>query len=83
MDELVARLKELGARSVRPLEGVEENMAFPLPKGLSLKKQQAEAAGAATTGAPAPIAQAGSAPVAQSASVTAVPQAAGPAPYTL
>ena len=43
VDELVARLKELGARSVRPLEGVEENMAFPLPKGLSLKKQQAEA----------------------------------------
>ena len=83
VDELVARLKELGARSVRPLEGVEENMAFPLPKGLSLKKQQAEAAGAATTGAPAPSAQAGSAPVAQSASVTAVPQAAGPAPYTL
>ncbi|GGY12032.1 4-hydroxy-3-methylbut-2-enyl diphosphate reductase [Pseudoduganella dura] len=31
---VINRLKELGARSVRPLEGVEENVTFPLPKGL-------------------------------------------------
>ncbi|HEX8601637.1 MAG TPA: 4-hydroxy-3-methylbut-2-enyl diphosphate reductase [Pseudoduganella sp.] len=32
---VIDRLKELGARSVRPLEGVEENVTFPLPKGLA------------------------------------------------
>lgn len=32
---VIARLKEWGANSVRTLEGVEENIAFPLPKGLS------------------------------------------------
>ena len=32
---LQARLKELGAASVRALEGVEENVTFPLPKGLN------------------------------------------------
>ena len=31
---VIDRLKELGAKSVRPLEGVEENVVFPLPKGL-------------------------------------------------
>ncbi|QBE64756.1 4-hydroxy-3-methylbut-2-enyl diphosphate reductase [Pseudoduganella lutea] len=31
---VIDRLKELGAKSVRPLEGVEENVTFPLPKGL-------------------------------------------------
>ncbi|WP_373378429.1 4-hydroxy-3-methylbut-2-enyl diphosphate reductase [Cupriavidus nantongensis] len=31
---IVERLRELGARQVRPLEGIEENMAFPLPRGL-------------------------------------------------
>jgi 4-hydroxy-3-methylbut-2-enyl diphosphate reductase len=31
---VIDRLKELGARSVRALEGVEENVTFPLPKGL-------------------------------------------------
>jgi 4-hydroxy-3-methylbut-2-enyl diphosphate reductase len=30
---VIDRLKELGVRSVRPLEGVEENVTFPLPKG--------------------------------------------------
>jgi 4-hydroxy-3-methylbut-2-enyl diphosphate reductase len=34
VDAVIARLKELGAKSVRPLEGVEENVTFPLPKGL-------------------------------------------------
>ena len=31
---VIDRLKECGAKSVRPLEGVEENVTFPLPKGL-------------------------------------------------
>lgn len=32
---VIDRLKSLGAKSVRPLEGVEENVTFPMPKGLS------------------------------------------------
>lgn len=32
---VVKRLKEWGASSVRKLDGVEENISFPLPKGLS------------------------------------------------
>lgn len=32
---VIDRLKELGARSVRALDGVEEGVTFPLPKGLS------------------------------------------------
>ena len=47
VDELVARLRELGVKSVRPLEGVQENMAFPLPKGLALKRPQATGEAAA------------------------------------
>jgi 4-hydroxy-3-methylbut-2-enyl diphosphate reductase len=31
---VIDRLKELGARSVRTLEGVEEHVTFPMPKGL-------------------------------------------------
>ena len=34
VDQLVARLKALGASSVRSLPGVEEKIVFPLPKGL-------------------------------------------------
>ena len=33
--ELVGRLRELGVGRVQPLEGIEENVQFPLPKGLS------------------------------------------------
>lgn len=33
--EVIERLKALGAKSVRPLEGVEEHVTFPMPKGLS------------------------------------------------
>ena len=43
----MARLRELGVKSVRPLEGVQENMAFPLPKGLAVRRPQA--AGEAAT----------------------------------
>lgn len=34
VNAVVERLKQMGARSVRTLEGVEENVTFPLPKGL-------------------------------------------------
>lgn len=33
---VMTRLRELGARNVRALDGIEENMVFPLPKGLQL-----------------------------------------------
>lgn len=33
---VIARLRELGVRGVRSLEGIEETIAFPLPRGLSL-----------------------------------------------
>ena len=32
---VIDRLKEYGAKSVRSLEGVEENVTFPMPKGLA------------------------------------------------
>jgi 4-hydroxy-3-methylbut-2-enyl diphosphate reductase len=35
VSELVERLRSLGVGSVRSLPGIEENMSFPLPKGLS------------------------------------------------
>lgn len=38
---VIDRLKELGARSVRALEGVEEHVTFPLPKGLDGSKVNA------------------------------------------
>ena len=33
---VIERLRQLGARNVRALEGIEENIAFPLPRGLTL-----------------------------------------------
>jgi 4-hydroxy-3-methylbut-2-enyl diphosphate reductase len=35
VEELVARLKELGAASVRPLEGIQEKVVFAIPRGLA------------------------------------------------
>lgn len=35
VQRVVARLRELGVRSVRALDGVEENVTFKLPRGLS------------------------------------------------
>jgi len=35
VDEVVARLRELGAESVDQLDGVEEDTVFPLPRGLA------------------------------------------------
>jgi 4-hydroxy-3-methylbut-2-en-1-yl diphosphate reductase len=34
VQQVIARLRELGAVSVRTLEGVQETVGFPLPKGL-------------------------------------------------
>ncbi|MBC3931817.1 MAG: 4-hydroxy-3-methylbut-2-enyl diphosphate reductase [Undibacterium curvum] len=39
VQEVIARLKELGASSVRALDGVEENVTFPMPKGLSIAQE--------------------------------------------
>ncbi|MBS0508759.1 MAG: 4-hydroxy-3-methylbut-2-enyl diphosphate reductase, partial [Proteobacteria bacterium] len=33
---VIARIKELGAVSVRKMSGIEESVKFPLPKGLKL-----------------------------------------------
>ncbi|SOE48638.1 4-hydroxy-3-methylbut-2-enyl diphosphate reductase [plant metagenome] len=44
--QVIDRLKELGAVSVRKMPGLEENVSFPLPKGLS-DKSMAQAAGTA------------------------------------
>jgi 4-hydroxy-3-methylbut-2-enyl diphosphate reductase len=35
VQDVIDRLKQLGAGSVRQLEGVEENVVFPMPRGLS------------------------------------------------
>jgi len=35
VEAVVARLKVLGVRTVRPLDGVQEQVTFPLPKGLA------------------------------------------------
>jgi 4-hydroxy-3-methylbut-2-enyl diphosphate reductase len=40
---VIERLKDLGAASVRALEGVEEHVTFPLPKGLDGGKANAAA----------------------------------------
>jgi 4-hydroxy-3-methylbut-2-enyl diphosphate reductase len=37
---VVDRLKELGAKSVRTMEGIEENVTFPMPKGLRARGEQ-------------------------------------------
>ena len=38
VQEVIARLKELGAISVREVDGILENVAFPLPKALTQKQ---------------------------------------------
>jgi 4-hydroxy-3-methylbut-2-enyl diphosphate reductase len=44
---VIDRLKELGARSVRPLDGVQESVTFPLPRGLDGIPKSAPIEGAA------------------------------------
>jgi 4-hydroxy-3-methylbut-2-en-1-yl diphosphate reductase len=34
--DAIAKLKSLGAASVRELDGITENIVFPLPKGLGV-----------------------------------------------
>jgi 4-hydroxy-3-methylbut-2-enyl diphosphate reductase len=36
VQEVIARLNELGAKRVRELEGIEENVVFPIPKALAV-----------------------------------------------
>lgn len=43
---VIDRLKELGAASVRALEGVEEHVTFPLPRGLTGERSGDPAAAA-------------------------------------
>ncbi|AUL47851.1 4-hydroxy-3-methylbut-2-enyl diphosphate reductase [Bordetella trematum] len=42
VQQVIDRVRELGAVSVRTMPGLEENVAFPLPKGLSRKAAQIE-----------------------------------------
>jgi 4-hydroxy-3-methylbut-2-enyl diphosphate reductase len=42
VQQVLARVKELGAVSVRTMPGLEENVTFPLPKDLSRKWVQTE-----------------------------------------
>lgn len=44
VQQVIERIKELGAVSVRNLDGVEESIAFPLPRELSRKTQNAPSA---------------------------------------
>jgi 4-hydroxy-3-methylbut-2-enyl diphosphate reductase len=41
VNELIARLKALGARSVRTLEGIQESVVFTLPRELSAQRRGA------------------------------------------
>jgi 4-hydroxy-3-methylbut-2-enyl diphosphate reductase len=40
VQQLIERLRALGASAVRELDGVTENVTFPLPKGLSARTEQ-------------------------------------------
>ncbi|OZI50244.1 4-hydroxy-3-methylbut-2-enyl diphosphate reductase [Bordetella genomosp. 5] len=42
VQQVITRVRELGAVSVRTMPGLEENVAFPLPRGLSRKSAQIE-----------------------------------------
>ena len=46
VQHVIARLRNLGATSVRRMEGIEEKMHFPQPKGLRLNDDALQAAGA-------------------------------------
>jgi 4-hydroxy-3-methylbut-2-enyl diphosphate reductase len=40
VEELIARLKSLGAASVRPLEGITESVVFSLPRELARQRNR-------------------------------------------
>jgi 4-hydroxy-3-methylbut-2-enyl diphosphate reductase len=42
VQDVIARLKELGASSVRELDGISENVVFSLPKALVSMAQKNE-----------------------------------------
>ena len=46
--EVIDRIKALGAVSVRKMDGIEETIKFPLPKGLKLDAQGELSAGQST-----------------------------------
>jgi 4-hydroxy-3-methylbut-2-enyl diphosphate reductase len=46
---VIARLRELGATSVRRMDGVVENVRFPLPRGLGDRSMAESAASAAAS----------------------------------
>jgi len=46
--EVITRLRDLGARSVRALDGVQEHVTFPMPKGLSASKEVSREANSST-----------------------------------
>jgi len=48
VQQVIARLRELGALSLRRLDGVVETVHFPLPKGLG-DKSMAEVAASRTS----------------------------------
>jgi 4-hydroxy-3-methylbut-2-enyl diphosphate reductase len=51
VQQVIARLRELGAVSVRTMDGVRETVHFPLPMGLG-DKSMAQVHAAASTSAP-------------------------------
>ena len=53
VQEVIARLREFGALSIRRMEGVTENVHFPLPRGLG-DRGAAEPASAGAGSAPSP-----------------------------
>ena len=45
VEHVIDRLRSLGARSVRQLEGIEEHVVFPMPKGLHVSRMPEPARG--------------------------------------
>ena len=45
VEHVIDRLRALGARSVRQLEGIEEHVVFPMPKGLHVSRVPESARG--------------------------------------
>jgi len=41
VEEVIARLRQLGAREVRALEGIRESVVFTLPRGLADARKRA------------------------------------------
>jgi 4-hydroxy-3-methylbut-2-enyl diphosphate reductase len=50
VQDVVARLKALGAASVRSLDGAQESVVFPMPRGLSGSRERGTGNGELGTG---------------------------------